>query len=269
MNITKTLQELPLKISAFFILFICSSKLQAQNCNPDPNKRVQITGINIPNEYSCYMEMKRGWYTYYGTGALIHPRVVITAGHNIAYFPFVKRPPFFLFRGTRKIRMYFGSKDSTNYTSYAPVKLKRGKTKFFNSSYWLNASINRDFAIIILPDSSVYKQVGGCYKFAPIDIAELKTKPLHITGSPGDKSLFTMWTDSTNNFSVIGSSLHYDLFTEVRNSGSPIWSRQQNSIQLAGVHSRSFGNCNASVLIDKGTFAKVVQWCKEAGIDLK
>ena len=269
MLITKTKQKLSFQFLAFVILLICSSKLQAQDCNPDPIKRVQITGVDIPNEYSCYMEMKRGWSTYYGSGALIHPRVVITAGHNIAYFPFVKRLPFFLFRGTRKIKMYFGSKNSTNYTTNTEVKLKREKTKFFNSSYWSNSSINRDFAIIILPDSSVYKQVGGCYKFLPIDTTELKTKSLHIIGSPGDKPLFTMWTDSTNNFSVINSSLHYDLFTEVRNSGSPIWTTQQNSIQLAGVHSRSFGNCNASVLIDKDTYDKVVQWCKEAGIDLQ
>lgn len=269
MTITKTLTKLLSKFLAFSVLFIWLSKLQAQDCNPDPNKRIQITGVDIPNEYSCYMEMKRGWYTYYGTGALIHPRVVITAGHNIAYFPFVKRLPFFLLRGTKIIKMFFGSKNSTNYTTNTEVKLRRGKTKFFNSSYWSNSSINRDFAIIILPDSSVYKQVGGCYKFSPIDTMELKTKSLHITGSPGDKPLFTMWTDSTNNFSVINSSLHYDLLTEVRNSGSPIWTRQQNSIQLAGVHSRRFGNCNASVLIDKETYEKVVQWCKEAGIFLQ
>jgi V8-like Glu-specific endopeptidase len=78
-----------------------------------------------------------------------------------------------------------------------------------------------------------------------------------------------MWTDSTNNFSIINSSIHYDLFTAPRNSGSPIWTRQQNGMQLAGIHSRSFGNCNASVLIDKDTYVQVVQWCKEAGIELQ
>jgi V8-like Glu-specific endopeptidase len=254
-------------ISVIFLI-LSIPKLHSQNCNPDSSKRIRITNSNVPNEYTCYMEMKRGWSTYYGSGALIHPRVIITAGHNLAYFPVVKRVPFILFRGTRKIDMYFGSIDSHNYNTKKTVKLKRGKTKFFKSWYWANSKINRDYSIIILPDSSVYKKLGGCYKFAPVSSNDIIGSNIHITGSPGDKDLFQMWTDSTSNVSIVDSSLRYDLFTAVRNSGSPIWKRTLSEIQLIGVHSRGFGDCNASVLIDNETYNQVVEWCKQAGIIL-
>lgn len=256
-------------ILILYVFAIFNAYSQEINCNPDSTKRTRITTENIPNSYSCYMEMKRGWSTYYGSGALIHPRVIITAGHNLAYFPFVKRLPFFLFRGTRKIDLYFGSIDSHHYKTNTSIKLKRGKTKFFNSWYWANSDISRDFSIIILPDSSIYKQVGGCYKFSPLTANDLNGSSVHITGSPGDKDLYEMWTDSTTNFSVSNSSINYDLYTAVRNSGSPIWTKTNNSVQLVGVHSRGFNSCNGSVFIDQKTYKQVVEWCKQAGINLQ
>jgi V8-like Glu-specific endopeptidase len=255
-------------ITILLLLFFIKISAQNFECTPNPAKRVRITESNIPNEYSCFMEMKRGWHTYYGSGALIHPRVIITAGHNLAYFPFVKRTPFLLFRGTRKVNLYFGSIDSINYKTNTTVKINKGKNKFFNNWYWISSKINRDFSIIILPDSSIYKKVGGCYNFE-VYTGKDKDGNLHITGSPGDKDLFEMWTDSTVNFSIIDSSFRYDLFTAVRNSGSPIWIRSKKGIQLVGVHSRGFGNCNASVLINEKTYRQVVKWCRQAGIDLK
>ena len=245
-----------------------SSCSQSLNCNLDSSRRTRITSMDVSNSYSCYMEMKRGWHTYDGSGALIHPRVIITAGHNLAYFPIVRNIPFLMFRGTRKIDLYFGSIDSTHFISSSTIKLKKGKSKFFKSWYWIYPTIKRDYSIIILPDSSIYKKVGGCYKLKPIKNVNSITSQIHITGSPGDKNNFEMWTDSTANFRVENASLRYDLFTAPRNSGSPIWTRTKDGLQLVGVHSRGFGSCNASVLIDEEVYNEVVKWCKTVGITL-
>ncbi|WP_431293427.1 trypsin-like serine peptidase [Pedobacter sp. P26] len=258
------------KVLIFLSFILLLLDVKAQNCYPDSSKRVRIMDNNIPNEYTCYMEMTRGWHKYYGSGALIHPRVMITAGHNLAYFPFVKRIPFFLFRGTRKVDLYFGSIDSGHYTTSTSLKLKKCKNKFFKRGYWINSKINRDFSIIILPDSSIYKKVRGHYKFVSVKPDELQGSELHITGSPGDQDLFEMWTEGTKNFSVVDASLHYDLYTVVRNSGSPIWIKDNNNVpQLVGVHSRGLDHCNGSVLINAETYKQVVEWCKKSGINLE
>lgn len=254
---------------AFLLILVFKAHSQNLECNPDENSRTRILVDNNPNNFTCFIEMTRGWSTYYGTGALIHPRVVITAGHNIAYFPVTKRPPFVLFSGTRKVNLYFGSIDSKNHkATVKDLKLKKSKTKFFMDGYWSNSAIFRDFAIIILPDLQVYNTVKGHYKLSYLSESDIKDKEIQIIGSPGDKDLFEMWTSKTKNFRLEDGGLKYDLYTEVRNSGSPIFISNNSDFQLIGVHSRSFGKCNASVFLDNNTYDQIVEWCKSIGVDI-
>ncbi|WP_276374314.1 hypothetical protein [Chryseolinea sp. H1M3-3] len=253
-----------------FVALLCGGHTAfTQNelaCQPDPTKRVQILQKQLPNDYTCYMKLERGWWSInLGTGMLIHPRVILTAGHNTAFFLFSKSFPF-VFSKVKKATLYMGSIAEEEYTIKKVVGLKKNRSSFFKKGYWANAKITRDFAVIILPDDSVYQSVKGHYQIAPVVSADLKL--IHITGSPRDKDEHTMWTSETDNFQIENGFIRYDLYTEQRNSGSPIWIEEDKTYRVIGVHSRGYGDCNAGVLIDKVTFDEIQKWCKEAGISL-
>ena len=233
------------------LLFPMCLTAQVLSCNPDSSRRQRITSSSIPNNYTCYMEMTRGRSERYGTGFLISPRVILTAGHNLAYFPSGK---------VKSVDLYFGSIDSSTYLCHTTVKLEEGKNCFYNKGYWINGKIRRDFAIIILPDSNVFQKVGGCFQYDSTLFSRTLSN-IHITGSPGDKNLFEMWTDSTTSFELMETYIRYDLFTEVRNSGSPIWTRTLTGMAIVGIHSRGYGNCNAAVMLTPKVYGIIRQWC--------
>ncbi|MEB2778098.1 hypothetical protein SYJ56_22485 [Algoriphagus sp. D3-2-R+10] len=252
------MKKLQLLATIILLTFGVNSYAQSTNCLKDSTERTRIIQEDIPNSYTCFMEMTRGVSKRYGTGFLIHPRVILTAGHNLAYYPTGK---------VKKVKMYFGSIDSLNYEIKEEVKLKRGRNKFYKSNYFIFGNIKRDFSIIILPDSSVYKKVKGHFNIAPL--TTLSTESITITGSPGDKDLFEIWTETTNNFFISENALKYDFYTEVRNSGSPIWyQKEANTYNIAGIHSRSYGTCSASVFITPEVYNKIKKWCSKAGINL-
>lgn len=230
---------------------------QERACNPDLNIRRRITNAEMPNAFTCYMEMTRGRSARYGTGFLIHPRVILTVGHNLAWYPTGR---------VNQVKVYFGSIDSVHYLASDIIKLSKGSNQFYKNNYYMRGKIENDYAIIILPDSSIYKKVGGTYKIADTSMLQ-NTDLINITGSPGDKDLFEMWTSSTKNFGIQESMVRYDLHTEVRNSGSPIWTKTGSTYYVIGAHSRSWGDCNAAVLINGEVLEQLKRWCKAAGVD--
>jgi len=246
------------------LIFISTNFIvgQAYTCERDSNNRTRITKENIPNVYTCYMEMQRGNEVLprLGTGFLIHPRVVLTAGHNIAWYP----------TGTvSKVNMYFGSIDSTKYICKDSVKLRKNKNKFYKNNYYIFDNIKRDYGIIILPDSSVYKKVKGYFKVQPIK--NLSVDSLTITGAPRDKPKHQIWTETTDNYRQFSNYIKYDLYTVERNSGSPIWYKKEDEYNIIGVHSRKFGKdkaCGGAVLITTDVYNQIKEWCDKAGIQI-
>lgn len=243
----------------FFLLFLLTPQLihsQDTNCKAI-DMRTRIIEENIPNMYTCYMVMNRGGSERYGTGFLIHPRVILSAGHNFAWYP----------NGSvNEVQVYFGSVDSLHYAVTDTISLNK-TNRFFKSSYWANGKIARDYSVVILPDSSVYKKIKGIFKLPePKKINEFKS--LNITGSPGDKNHFEIWTANTTNFNIGSDKIIYDLFTEVRNSGSPIWSEKNGIYYVLGIHSRAWDDCNAAVFLNEEVQEQIKAWCKEGGITL-
>jgi V8-like Glu-specific endopeptidase len=249
-------------LSLLLSVMIQEGYSQAPSCNPDANqnRRQQVLNSNPPNTYTCYMEIKRKnrKLMKLSTSFLINPRVILTAGHNLAYWPG---------EDVDYVNLYFGSIDDSHNLYNTKITLKKNVNRFFRQGYWVHENIKEDFSIIILPDSSIYKKVGGCYQIHPITSAGQISQNIHITGSPGDKPEYQIWNDSTTGYTIVDSSLRYDLYTVERNSGSPIWQFAPAGYQVVGVHSRSYGPCNAAVLINQAVYDQIKAWCKSVGVE--
>lgn len=264
---------MPQILLLFITIFITSitnlSSSQTDIEYADSANRRQVLEFDKPHIYVCYMEMKRGFSKpKLGTGFLIHPRVLLTAGHNLAYYPSGR---------VKNLKGYFGSINDSTYRANFDLDLKRGKNKFFNPLYWIGAKtgsygLPRDFAIVILPDSSVYKEIEGNFNISVLTSDSLiaRADSITITGSPMDKDKFTLWTETHGKYDVTEEKLSSCLYTKPRNSGSPIWYEFEGDFYVAGVHSRGDKKtrCGSAVLINEKVYRKIKKWCLRADIEL-
>ncbi len=253
-------------LSIVCVLVSAEARSQETMKPADSANRTRLTDFSEPHLYTCYMEMYRGFSKNpkMGTGFLIHPRVILTAGHNVAYYPTGR---------VKQVDAFFGSIDDSTYRAKETLRLRRRKNKFFKFSYCMVSTLSRDFAIVILPDSSVYKQLGGHYKLDVLTSERLKerTDSISLTGSPMDMSPHEIWTETKSGFGVYDEKcIKACLYTRPRNSGSPVWYHYNNALYVAGVHSR--GNtvtcCGTHLLMNQKVVDKIEKWCSRAGISL-
>lgn len=260
--------KLSLKTILLLGLFIAiKANVHSQNCdlNATENRRTQVLNMTKPYSFIVQMTMKRG-KSYNGTAFLIHPRVLLTAGHNLR-----KRNSIFTTR-VKSLTLRFGAttKNTSLYsTSFATTQFENIYTNpNFNADY----SIGKDYGIVILPDDNAYNQVGGYFKIVIFDSLSIKNKFIHIGGYPGDRPFCTQWQDSTSNYFLFKNYMHYDFATEHGASGAPIWYSENNENKVFGIHTNGDGfdqyKCNTATLITKEMYDDIIQFCLSKGIDI-
>lgn len=264
------------RVILFLIIVCLSTELLAQGCDllSSENRRVQIHSISNPFSFIVQMTMHRG-KSYNGTAFFIHPRVLLTAGHNLR-----KRPQIYFTR-VKSITLRVGATSPTNFIAKKSYKTIQNENIYTLESFNRNYNIYEDYGIIILPDEELYNKVNSHFKLTPYDPEILKDVDVNIAGYPGDKGYCTLWADKTKNcFTFINpvanpnrfEYLKYDFSTETGVSGSPVWIDQDGQSKVFAIH--TYGNdnddrkCNTATLITKSVYNNIVQFCSSKGIDI-
>jgi V8-like Glu-specific endopeptidase len=233
-------------IFVFVVVCFMGPQLFAQSCdlNSTENRRIQINSISKPYSAIVQMTMHRG-KSYQGTAFFIHPRVLLTAGHNL------RRRPQIFFTRVKSITLRAGATSETNFLSKKQYTTTQNENIYTLESFNKDYSIYEDFGIIILPDNELFDQVGHHFTLVTYDAHLLNGAAVHTAGYPGDKDFCTLWADSTKNFFPFINTvsnpnnveyLKYDFSTETGASGSPVWINLDGKNKVFAIH--TYGNDN-------------------------
>jgi len=258
----------------FFKLFLLTGLLlsthamaEAQNCNlsASDTRRTQTVNMIQPYSFVVQMTMKRG-KSYNGTAFLIHPRVLLTAGHNLR-----KRNSVFTTR-VKSVTLCFGATNATTNLAQQNFATEQFENIYTLQSFNEDYTIWNDYGIVILPNDNGFQQAGGHFKLSIYDSLALQNKLIHIAGYPGDRPFRTQWQDSTSNYFFFNRYFHYDFATEHGASGAPIWYNDNNERKVFAIHTNGDHfdqfRCNTGTLITKTVYDDIVRFCRSKGIDI-
>ncbi|OJW48277.1 MAG: hypothetical protein BGO67_10690 [Alphaproteobacteria bacterium 41-28] len=185
---------------------------------------------------------------YGGSGILVGPHHVLTAGHNV-YNSDKKE-------WAQNIYVRLGLNETI-----APFGgIKVAKICTFNS--WVQKKDSRyDMALLILERSIGY-ETGWCGLLS-LDNESLLKEEVTITGYPGDQGCNKMMTMAHTIKNVEPEKFYYDIDTNKGQSGSGVWINKWRSPYVIGVHTLGEGALftgNSGVRLSHSKLKKVTKW---------
>jgi glutamyl endopeptidase len=182
---------------------------------------------------------------FIGTGWLISPRTVVTAGHCV----------FMHEEGgwAKSIQVIPGRNDGAQ-----PYGVHTG-TALRSTTGWTNSK-NRDFdyGAIILPSRP--GDSTGYFGLAVRNDPFLLGAALNLSGYPGDKGGRQQWFMAQRPKSVSDRVITYDIDTMGGQSGSPVWVVENGQRYGVGIHTNGSSSGNSATRINSQVFNNLVNW---------
>ena len=211
--------------------------------------RVQITNTAAyPWRAICSLLITaRDGSRWIGTGWLVGPRTVITAGHCV----YMHR------RGgwARRIEVIPGRNGSTRpYGSCT-------SSSFHSVKGWTRKKKrSHDYGAIILPRSCPYGRRLGYFGYANLSFFSLLRLKVNLSGYPGDKPRGTQWWHARRIKWVTPRTVVYNIDTAGGQSGSPVWRLRRGKRHVVGIHTNGSMSGNSATRITKPVFNNIKNW---------
>lgn len=211
--------------------------------------RVRITNTTAyPWRAICSLAIKANdGSNWIGTGWLVAPRTVITAGHCVYIHD----------RGgwAQSVRVMPGRSGSPTETPYPSCLATHVRT----TTAWINSrDSNQDYGCIILPKSFLTYSPLGTFGYA--NLSSLNGLTVNLSGYPGDKPAGTQWFHSRQIKSVSARRFTYDIDTAGGQSGAPVWRLKDGERHVVGIHTNGHSTGNSAVRITSAVFDNIKKW---------
>jgi V8-like Glu-specific endopeptidase len=181
---------------------------------------------------------------FVGTGWLIGPRCVMTAGHCVysrANGGWARRIE--VVPGMDGASRPFGSAVGTAFRSV--------------TGWTTSADPNFDYGCIILP--TPLGNTVGYFGFANLNDASLNGLLANNSGYPADKPSGTQWYNAGRVSSITSRKIYYMLDTYGGQSGSPVWRNLNGQRHAVGIH--AYGGCpNSATRINTDVYNNMLAW---------
>ena len=200
--------------------------------------RKQVMDVSrYPDSTGTFLDMHFGvgkeGQSCCGSGVMISPSHVLTAGHNVydsnkeEWANFIKVSP-----GANESKATFGS--SQVVSAFIPKAYFKGDS-------------NSDLAVLVLKEP-----LGNYTGYASIaaynNKEDYEDKKFYISGYPGDKTYGQLWEMKGKIKGVTEKVLRYEIDTYPGQSGSPVWRKAQPPI-VVGIHVRGEKSWNEGTRI--------------------
>jgi len=230
-------------------------------CGEDTRQRAADVGV-FPKSVNCFLRIQVAdglWAR--GTGWLVAPNLVITAGHCVHdgaggnYF--------------KQVEVFPGAANSVQ----GPITPfgSQTSTKLFAAKEWTgDGSIADDYGAILL--EAGFKNADGkdpgVYDVAVVSDDVLKEAKLNMFGYPGDKPIGQMWFAGGEIFRLEPARLFYKIDTYGGMSGSAVMLTYSDGRRMVvGIH--NYGGCpNKAARVTDKVMADLNVWKQEAALRL-